>query len=412
MTSANRGLEGVLAGLLRASHRATFEQLPALLDDAAVRSGYRRARLFVVDLQQDVLREVTGRGLDAGEGGQELRIDSTLAGRAYQSTQALSSGDGQHLWQPVMDGTERLGVLCLHQESDAAEQGRGAAGKTGTRHGTPDRLAAGQALASIVGLLLVSKRTNSDSYARLARTRAMRVSAEMQWTLMPPMTFSDDRVTISAAMEPAYQVAGDGFDYAVAGGIAHLAIFDAMGHDTAAGLTASLAMATSRNQRRQGAGIADASRAVDQTLSAQFDKARYATGILADLDLDSGVLTWVNRGHLLPIIIRGERWAATAQCPPAGPMGADLGLPVTVCQEHLEPGDRLLLYTDGITEARDDEGKQFGVERFTDYVIRHNAAGLPVSEMLRRLIHAILDYHQGRLDDDATVLFCQWTGSA
>jgi serine phosphatase RsbU (regulator of sigma subunit) len=403
MTSADHGPEGVLADLLRASHRATFEQLPGLLDDAAVRSGFRRARLFVVDLQQDVLREVTGRGMNAGEGGQELRIEGTLAGRAYQSTQALSSGESQDLWEPVMDGTERLGVLCLHRNRGA---GDGAGPEAGHLR------AAGQALASIVGLLLVSKRTNSDSYARLARTRPMRVSAEMQWTLMPPMAFSNDRVTISAAMEPAYQIAGDGFDYAVAGDTAHLAIFDAMGHDTAAGLTASLAMATSRNQRRQGAGIADASRAIEDMLSSQFGHARYATGILADLDLNTGVLTWVNRGHLLPIIIRGERWATTAQCPPAGPMGADLGLPVTVCREHLEPGDRILLYTDGITEARDHDGKQFGVERFTDYVIRHHATGLPVSEMLRRLIHAILDYHQGWLDDDATVLFCQWTGPA
>jgi serine phosphatase RsbU (regulator of sigma subunit) len=264
----------------------------------------------------------------------------------------------------------------------------------------------------MAGLLLVSKRTNSDSYARLARSRAMRVSAEMQWTLMPPMAFANEHVTISAAMEPAYHVAGDGFDYAVTGDVAHLAVFDAMGHDTAAGLTASLAMATSRNQRRQGAGLADASRAIDHTLADQFDQSRYATGILADLDLNTGVLSWVNRGHLLPIIIRGERWATTAHCPPAGPMGTGLDLPVMLCHDQLEPGDRLLLYTDGITEARDSSGGRFGVERFTDFVIRHHATGLPVTETLRRLIHALLDHHKGHLEDDATVVFCQWNGPA
>jgi serine phosphatase RsbU (regulator of sigma subunit) len=93
-------------------------------------------------------------------------------------------------------------------------------------------------------------------------------------------------------------------------------------------------------------------------------------------------------------------------------MGTGLDLPVMVCHDQLEPGDRVLLYTDGITEARDSDGQQFGIERFTDFVIRHHAAGLPVSEMLRRLIHAVLAYHQGRLDDDATVLFCQWNGPA
>jgi serine phosphatase RsbU (regulator of sigma subunit) len=398
-------MDSVLADVLRDSHRASFEQVPALLAGAAARSGFARSRLFVVDLQQDVLREVTGAGMDAGQGGEQLRVDGTLAGRAYQSTRHLVSRDGRQLWVPVMDGTERLGVLYLRPEPDDD----GAPG--GRRDGAADT-AAGWALASMAGLLLVSKRVNSDSYARLVRTRPMRVSAEMQWTLMPPMTFASDRVTISATMEPAYHVAGDGFDYAVAGDVAHLAVFDAMGHDTSAGLTASLAMATCRNRRRQGADLAEASRAIEDTLIEQFGHSRYATGILADLDLNTGVLSWVNRGHLLPLIIRGERWATTASCPPAGPMGTGLGLPVTICRDQLEPGDRVLLYTDGITEARHGGREQFGVERFIDFVIRHHAAGLPVAETLRRLVHALLDYHEGRLDDDATVLFCQWDGPA
>lgn len=68
-------------------------------------------------------------------------------------------------------------------------------------------------LASLVGLLLISKRHHSDSYARLTRVVPMSVSAEMQWTLMPPRTFANRQVTISATMEPAYATAGDAFDY-------------------------------------------------------------------------------------------------------------------------------------------------------------------------------------------------------
>jgi serine phosphatase RsbU (regulator of sigma subunit) len=83
-----------------------------------------------------------------------------------------------------------------------------------------------------------------------------------------------------------------------------------------------------------------------------------------------------------------------------------------MCREQLQPGDRLLLYTDGVTEARDAEGTEFGVARFTDFIVRSNADGLPVPETLRRLMNAILDYHDGRLRDDATVLFCEWRGPA
>ncbi|MFD7436004.1 PP2C family protein-serine/threonine phosphatase [Streptomyces sp. NPDC059861] len=385
----------VLSRLLEASHTSVFEQLPGLLDDAAREAGAGGARLFVVDLQQDVLREVTGVGLDAGQGGQEARIEGTLPGRAYQMLQITAPPGKGSCWAPVLDGTERLGVLRVDPAPGATD--------------IPDHDVV-RALASLAGLLLISKRTNSDSHARLTRTRPMGVSAEMQWRLMPPRTFANGRVTISAVMEPAYRMAGDAFDYAIAGDVTHLAVFDAMGHDTAAGLTASLAMATCRSSRRSGSGLAEISHAIEEALAEQFGHSRYATGILADLDLATGAFRWVNRGHLLPVVIRGGRWATTLSCPAAGPMGTGLDLPTQVCVDQLEPGDRLLLFTDGITEARDAAGELFGPERFTDFIIRHHADGLPVAETLRRLIHAVLEHHDGRLDDDATVLFCQWHG--
>ncbi|MER7664737.1 MULTISPECIES: PP2C family protein-serine/threonine phosphatase [unclassified Streptomyces] len=392
MTHARSGL--VLSELLRASHSATFEELPALLLKCASRVGVRNARLYVADLQQEVLREVTGVGLDAGAGGLELRVDSTVAGRSFMHTQELSSsnGGGHQYWLPLLDGTERLGVMHAEADdtADAAEVVRG--------------------LASLMGLMLVSKRPNSDSFARLTRSSPMSVSAEMQWTLIPPRTFSNDRVTIACAMEPAYDTAGDAFDYAIAEHTAHIAVFDAMGHDTTAGLTANLAVATSRSLRRQGADPARACAAIETVLLEQFHHDSYVTGIMADLDMRTGTLSWVNSGHLPPVLVRGGRWAATLDSPPTHPMGTDLGLPVVLRHEHLEPGDRVLLYTDGVTEARNADGEQFGRQRFVDFIIRHQADGLPVPETLRRLIRTVLDHH-GRLQDDATVLFCEWRGN-
>ncbi|MGW0549632.1 PP2C family protein-serine/threonine phosphatase [Streptomyces altiplanensis] len=386
----------MLTALLRASHLVTFEQLPALVDRHAAEAGLHRARIFVADLREEVLREATGEGIDAGLGGQEMRIDATLPGRVFQVMQGLSTSVGGRLqhWLPILDGTERLGVLRV--ETDAEPDG---AGRDGMRD-----------LASLLGLLLVSKRHHSDSYARLTRVSPMSVSAEMQWTLMPPRTFANARVTIAGAMEPAYTTAGDAFDYALAGDTAHLAVFDAMGHDTAAGLIANLAMATCRSKRRQGAGLAEAALSIETMLIEQFTLNRYATGILADLDLGTGLLTWINCGHHPPVLVRGGRWTTALDCAPSHPLGTDLALPVVPCREQLEPGDRLLLYTDGITEARDAYGHEFGRERFVDFIIRRQADGLPVPETLRRLVHAVLDHHDGRLTDDATVLLCEWHG--
>ncbi len=386
----------MLRALLRMSHLSAFEELPALVDRHAGEAGLHRARIYVADIQEVVLREATGRGVDAGHGGQELRIDTTLAGLVFRSAQSHSApvdGRVQH-WLPVLDGTERLGALSVVTDDEPDEQTQ----------------ATMEDLASLVGMLLVSKRHHSDSYARLTRVSPMSVSAEMQWTLMPPRTFANKRVTIAAAMEPAYATAGDAFDYALAGDTAHLAVFDAMGHDTSAGLTANLAMATCRNQRRQGSGLPEARDAIEATLMEQFAHSRYATAVLADLGLNTGLLTWVNCGHHPPVLIRGRRWTAHLDCAPSHPLGTDLGLPAVLCREQLEPGDQLLLYTDGIIESRDAKGHEFGRDRFVDFVIRHQADGLAAPETLRRLVRAVLEHHDGHLTDDATVLLCEWHG--
>ncbi|MER7729161.1 PP2C family protein-serine/threonine phosphatase [Streptomyces sp. NPDC096323] len=292
-----------------------------------------------------------------------------------------------------MDGTERLGVLCIELPW--------------TRTSAEAMLA----LADLVGLLLVSKRNHSDSYARLTRRQPMTIAAEMQWSLMPPTTFSNRQVTIGAMMEPAYQSVGDAFDYAEAGDVAHLAIFDAMGHDTAAGLTANLAVAACRSRRRRNGTLQEAAATIEQALGEQFAQTRYATGILADLNTATGELTWLNCGHHPPVLTRNGR-PLNLDCPPAAPLGTGLGIEPVLCRDQLEEDDRFLLYTDGITEARDASSQEFGLDRFTDFVIRHQADGLPVPETRRRLVHAVLDYHRGALQDDATVVFCEWHGTA
>ncbi|SEK47616.1 PP2C family protein-serine/threonine phosphatase [Streptacidiphilus jiangxiensis] len=403
MTAWDGPVRRMLVDLLASSHLMPLESLPESLRRCAPPAGFPAVLVYVSDLELRSLRLVTGKGADAGqEPGDdpaELRIDGTLAGRTYQTGEVLPAGpvqaDGVRAWWvPMLNGTERLGVLkvCTSREDDRVREDA-------------------DALAALTALVVVSKRDRSDSYARLTRTEPMAVGAEMQWHLMPPRTYADGRVVIAAALEPAYQVSGDAYDYATSGTHVHLSIFDAMGHDTAAGLTANLAMATCRNSRRQGCDLVETSERIEADLIEQFQRRRYATGILADLNTDTGVLTFVNRGHHLPLIIRAGRWTSRLRCEPAHPMGTDLGLPVHLCREQLEPGDRVVLYTDGITEARRAGGPEFGLARFVELLIRYHADGLPVPETLRRVVHAVLDHHQGQLQDDATVLFCEWLGT-
>jgi serine phosphatase RsbU (regulator of sigma subunit) len=97
-------------------------------------------------------------------------------------------------------------------------------------------------------------------------------------------------------------------------------------------------------------------------------------------------------------------------------LGIDLGgtraspKPV-VGSVQLEPGDSVLLYTDGVTEARAPDGTFFGDQRLTDLIIRNLAAGLPAPETMRRVVRALLEHQQGNLSDDASLVLVQWNAN-
>jgi serine phosphatase RsbU (regulator of sigma subunit) len=85
-----------------------------------------------------------------------------------------------------------------------------------------------------------------------------------------------------------------------------------------------------------------------------------------------------------------------------------LGQGPDVASEQLEPGDRLLLYSDGVVEARNAVGEFYGVERLVQLVARQSADGRPAAETLRRLNLALLDHQEGKLQDDATTVLVEW----
>ncbi|MEU9192312.1 PP2C family protein-serine/threonine phosphatase [Streptomyces hundungensis] len=384
------GGERLLEELLAQAHSASPMGLPVLVNRCAEALGLGEVVIYLTDLQQRRLVALTD-GLPA------LDIDETVAGWCYR-TVSLRVEDVDTgvlcLWLPVVDGAERLGVM-------------------GVRTCSTDtvRLRRCRMLTGIVAMAITSKRAYSDSFARRARVERMQLPAEMLRAFLPPRTIGNDHVVSTAVLEPAYEIGGDAFDHSLTQSTLHAAILDAMGHDLASGLTTSVALAGCRNARRAGLGLIDLVETIDQAL-AQWLPDKYCTGILTQLDLDSGTFRWCNCGHPPPVLIRDggvvhgalER---TAQ-PPMGLPARFSDEPRAVHEVVLEPGDRVLLYTDGVTEARTAGGKEFGMDRFTDSIILATAAGELAAESLRRLIHAILDGDASDLRDDATMLLIEW----
>ncbi|MFJ4877243.1 PP2C family protein-serine/threonine phosphatase [Streptomyces sp. NPDC088745] len=345
--------------------------------------------VFLADIQQ---RQLTALNLAAPT----QDIDSSVAGASYrtQTPREEPRRDGVTLWQPLIDGVERLGVLSVH--APAAD------GPTRQR---------ACALAALCAMMITSKRAYKDTFVRRARTHSMDLAAELLRAFLPPRTIGTPSVTSTAVLEPAYQIGGDAFDHALSEDTLHAAVLDATGHNLASGLTTAVALAACRKARRTDASLLDLVQEADEALITWLPDL-FCTGVLCRLHLPSGMLSWVNCGHPPPLLIREGRLVEDAFRRRADlPMGTPSKLssrPRSVHRMQLRAGDRVLVHTDGITEARQADGRELGIEHLAHDVAGPGTLSELAPETLRRLIHSFLDATGPRLNDDATILMVEW----
>jgi sigma-B regulation protein RsbU (phosphoserine phosphatase) len=233
----------------------------------------------------------------------------------------------------------------------------------------------------------------------------------MLWRQLPPLTFATSRFVIAAQLEPWHEVGGDAFDYSIDGDVLRFAVFDGMGHGLSATLLANVALAAYRHARRSGLGLVETARAVDETLARQFGDESFVTAVLAELDLRGGTVRTLSAAHPAPLLVRDGRAVGELEADPGVPLGFG-GRDDTVAEASLEPGDRIVMFSDGVIEARSPDGRFFGTDRLVDLLGRAESLRQPPPETLRRLIVAVLNHQQGTLQDDATVLVLEWAGDS
>jgi serine phosphatase RsbU (regulator of sigma subunit) len=231
----------------------------------------------------------------------------------------------------------------------------------------------------------------------------------MQWDMLPPWAIRVPGALIAGILEPAYDVAGDAFDYAADDGILNFTVIDGMGHGIGSTLLAGLAIGAYRHARRAHAPLKEIHGAMDKALASGYDDMSFATGIVGRLTVATGRLEYTCAGHPPPLLLRGQNPPAELECTPTLPFGLG-GLPPVVSTVNLERDDILLLYTDGITEAHTLERELFGLERLISLLGTHAAGGHQPEELLRQMIAAVLDYQAGELRDDLTLLLLRWWG--
>ena len=327
-----------------------------------------------------------------------MPVEGTLAGRAFSdlAQHVTTTGAGRALWTPLLDGTERLGVLQLEIGTDVEVD--------------EDLLQVCADVAALLAELVITRSLYGDAVERARRSAPMSLPAELQWRLLPPLTFVSPRAAVAGILAPAHDVAGDSFDYALNGDVLHVAVVDAMGHGLESTLLAAVAVGGAAQRPAARAGPAG---------HGAGDGRRPARAVRPG-PLRHGHRRRAGHRHRLVALgdLRAPAGAARARRPGGqgarrgggrapGPRAA-AGTSVEVGYERLEPRDRLLLYTDGVVEARDAGGEFFGTDRLAELVTRQDAARRPAAETLRRLNHAILAHQEGELQDDATTVLVEW----
>src|SRR4051794_24522792 len=315
-------------------------------------------------------------------------LEGSPQGRALatQTVEVEVGADATRVYAPVTNRGEAIGVLELTLTEAPDEQA------------VADVALAAHALAYVV----IANRRFTDLFDWGQRSVPLSLAAEIQHRLLPAAyTCEAGQFTLAGWLEPAGDVGGDTFDFAMERNALHLSMSDAMGHEVEAAVLATVLVGALRNARRAGATLGEQTRMANEQLADNARRGGFVTGQVVRIDLRAGTADIVNAGHPPPLRLRdGHVAPVSLQADP--PFGTVPGYRYRVQHLPLEAGDRLMFYTDGIIERNTGD---IDVE-----AMLMASAQMHARQAVQHLIQAILRATHGALNDDATALCLDWHG--
>ena len=331
---------------------------------------------------------VEGARATGAEQAETLPLSGTLYERVLRTQRAdiEAIDDGARMVVPVTDRGDAIGLLELDlPRYPSADE-------------VLDICSAAHALAYVV----IAARRHTDVFEWGQRTTPFALAAEIQRRLLPASyTCEAGQFTLAGWLEPASSVGGDTFDYTLDRDSLQLSITDAVGHQVAAALLATLLVGSLRNGRRKGLDLGEQARHANDSLAENSAPGQFVTGQLMRIDLRTGTAAIVNAGHPFPLRLRNGR-VEEVHLRIEAPFGVLPGKAFDVQHFPLEPGDRIVLLTDGMQERN--------AVNLDVAAALADTADLHPREVVHVLGAAVLDATGGDLRDDATMVCLDWYG--
>jgi serine phosphatase RsbU (regulator of sigma subunit) len=205
-------------------------------------------------------------------------------------------------------------------------------------------------------------------------------------------------------MQPARGVSGDYFDYMpVNDHTLQLVIADVSGKGVPAALLMAATAAAVQLETREKRDMLEVVNRLNASLYSLSGSNRYVTLLLADIDTRKQSLSYVNCGHNPALLYRTKSRAVVTMNSSCVPIGMFDSLSCAMNPVTLAAGDVLVLYTDGVIEAEDSQGEEFGMERLSRLIQQGHM--LSSDELMNHILESIADFSRNvGFEDDVTIL--------
>ncbi len=260
------------------------------------------------------------------------------------------------------------------------------------------------AIASQIGTAIQNARLVRHSIAQQRLSHEMQMAHDLQMKLLPGGTELAPDADAAARVTPAESVGGDFYNFFRLGrGRVGVLLGDVSGHGYQAALIMALVMSASAIHSKTTADPGETLNALLASLREELTATEmFLSAFYAVIDRTNGTLRYANAGHPSAFLVHadGSNERLSALDPPLGLSGES---PHTAKRKWDAAGDLLLLFTDGVSDARNRQGERFGERRVLDVVARHRAEAS--SAIVKRVFQAVHDFLRGaRFRDDLTVV--------